>query len=160
MEVRLARLELRYDHKEITLPDTRFELSQMLHQWGLSRGPQEVGWVLSYSNEKRVHTFIEVARGTQRHLPIHLPTLLGAALASGTDRFAFIHSHPGGDLTPSPQDLEVTETIATAAALCGLYLDDHFIVTNDPTKSLSLEKTGYYVPPPHMDTDAAKYGAA
>ena len=159
MEHRLARLELRYEREE-TIPNSRRKLSETLHSWGLSRGPQEVGWVLAYSNELRLHTFVEVARGTQRQLPIHMPTLLGAVLASGTDRFAFVHSHPGGDVRPSQQDLRVTQLIADAATACGLYLDDHFIVTNDPHKYLSLEKAGYYTPAIHVDTTAEKYGAA
>jgi DNA repair protein RadC len=159
LDMRLARIELRYERHE-SLPPKTEQFVQVLHRWGLSTSPQEVGWVLCFSYEREIHSFIEVARGTQRRLPIHLPSLLGAVLVSGTDRFAFIHSHPGGNTTPSDADLDVTEQIANAASTCGLYFEDHIIVTNDPSKWLSMKKEGLYIPAEYNETEAARYGTA
>jgi len=44
--------------------------------------------------------------------------------------FALAHNHPGGDLTPSPADLEATHRVAGAAAAVGLRFLDHVIVTD------------------------------
>lgn len=79
-------------------------------------------------------------------------------LASGTDRFMFIHNHPSGELRPSGQDLEVTEQIADAAALCGLYFDDHLILTRRPDQLYSLAGAGDYIPPEYKEVVASRYG--
>lgn len=159
-ESRLARLELRYTDKRYDFPTGKQKVAAALYEWGLSRGPQEVGWVVAFDADFRVHTFIEVARGTQRLLPIHMPTLLGAVLASGTDRFMFVHSHPGSMLQPSEADMVLTKQISDAAAVCGLYFEDHLIVTNDPTQLFSFKMNGLYFPPTHVVTEASRYGGS
>lgn len=159
MEVRFARLELRYERDARILPKTKKAIATALYDWGLSKGPQEVGWVVAVDGQNRVHTIIEIARGTARRLPIHMPTLLGAVLASGTDRFVFVHSHPGArKMEASDVDITLTQQIADAAAACGLYFEDHWIVTNDPMSLFSFEEHGMYEPPQYIETEASRYG--
>jgi len=100
-----------------------------------------------------------VARGTSRNLPVHIPTLLAAVLTSGADRFVFVHNHPGGTPAASDLDIDLTQIISDAAATCGLYFEDHFIVTDDPAKYLSMVKAGIYKPPKYRETSAARFGA-
>jgi DNA repair protein RadC len=46
------------------------------------------------------------------------------------------HNHPSGDLTPSPEDIELTKQLIAAGELLGIKVLDHLIVSNQGYKSL------------------------
>ena len=46
------------------------------------------------------------------------------------------HNHPSGDLTPSPEDIELTKQLIAAGELLGIKVLDHLIVSNKGYKSL------------------------
>ncbi len=76
--------------------------------------------------EKRVVTV-----GTVNASLVHPREVFADAI---TDRAASIivaHNHPGGSLTPSQPDIEVTERLRAAGKLLGIQLFDHIIVTAD-----------------------------
>jgi DNA repair protein RadC len=141
-EVRLSRLELRVDER-VKLSGVA-DIPRYMAQRGLSLAPQETGWVLTLNNNLEVYSLVEVAKGTTCDLPVHIPTMLSAVLASGTDRFVFIHNHPGSSASPSNPDIYLTQRIADAATACDLRLEDHYIVTPDPEVWMSLRQAGLY----------------
>jgi DNA repair protein RadC len=55
--------------------------------------------------------------------------VLTAVLAVGGTSFAVAHNHPGGSLTPSEPDTEVTVRLRQAAGTVGLRFLDHVILT-------------------------------
>lgn len=55
------------------------------------------------------------------------------------------HNHPAGSLTPSSEDLEVTETLIKAGDLIGVKVIDHIIVSSNGLCSLR-ETRGYLWP--------------
>lgn len=134
---------MRWFHDQVEQP-TPGTVSRLLHKMGVSRSPQEVGWVLTAGNSGHVHSLVEVARGTARKLQLHLPTIIGAVVVSGADRFVFIHNHPGKVVTPSKADIALTQQISDAATVAGLYLEDHLIVTPHPDVYLSMKHAGYF----------------
>ena len=52
------------------------------------------------------------------------------------------HNHPSGDLTPSVQDKELTETLSQALQLVNIRLIDHFLVGNG--EFLSMRREGHF----------------
>lgn len=50
------------------------------------------------------------------------------------------HNHPSGDPSPSPQDLELTETLVKTGELLGIPVHDHIIVGK--SKYISLREKG------------------
>ena len=42
-----------------------------------------------------------------------------------------IHNHPSGDVTPSREDIKITQRIKTIGELHGIYLVDHIIIGNN-----------------------------
>lgn len=162
MDVKLTRLELITDrtisiprsgtgalvkflHGTVGVPHPTV-VSQALSYLGLSRSPQEVGWIMAFDTSGEGMAIVEVARGSSRGLPLHMPTLLSAVITTGCDRFIFIHNHRN-DPTPSDEDIELTERMADAAARVGLYFEDHIIVTNDEDVYLSFRKEGLFIAP-------------
>jgi hypothetical protein len=56
-----------------------------------------------------------------------------------------IHNHPSGDATPSPEDVRLTQDVATAGELLGIELLDHVVVGRG--QHVSLRARGLYSPP-------------
>lgn len=160
MDIKRSRLELVVDAEtprlsttgedfvdyvlgNVELP-TPGRVARYLSRLGLSKSPQEIGWVLALSNKLDAYALIEVARGGNCRLAINKPSLFAAVLATGTDRFVFIHNHPGSDPEPSDDDIDMTQEIAEGADLLGLRFEDHYIVTADPASYSSLRAMGLY----------------
>lgn len=64
-----------------------------------------------------------------------------AAILANAASIVVGHNHPSGDLTPSPEDIEVTNKLVDAGQVIGIDVLDHVIVA--PTGGfLSLQKKG------------------
>ncbi|WP_312505956.1 JAB domain-containing protein [Lysinibacillus sp.] len=51
------------------------------------------------------------------------------------------HNHPSNDVTPSPEDIDVTERLVEAGKIIGIDVLDHLILGSD--KFLSMKERGY-----------------
>lgn len=76
------------------------------------------------------------ARGTGTHVIIDRRKLFLDLLLTGTPGFILLHNHPSGDLTPSRDDYELTQSIRTIAKELNLQCISHLIVTSDNARSL------------------------
>ena len=74
-----------------------------------------------------------ISIGTLNASLVHPREVFKAALLAGAGANGVIvaHNHPAGDLSPSPEDDEVTRRIARAGALLGIPLLDHVILAPD-----------------------------
>jgi DNA repair protein RadC len=70
-----------------------------------------------------------VSRGGLVTTSVRPADVLRAALELGAVAFVMAHNHPGGDPTPSDEDLELTRAVEHAGHLIGVPLHDHVIVT-------------------------------
>ncbi len=93
-----------------------------------------------YLNEARqiVHQ-VEVAAGTIDRAPFYPREMLKPALVCNATGMILVHNHPEGQPVPSDLDLEMTKKLEGIAALLGIRLVDHLIVT--PQQAYSI-KTG------------------
>jgi DNA repair protein RadC len=57
--------------------------------------------------------------------------VLRAVLTSHAHAFILAHNHPSGDPTPSREDLAMTQAIRGAAAIVGVPLLDHVVITRN-----------------------------
>lgn len=102
--------------------------AKLLHRWGLTQSPIEQMWVIAYSANDHLRTVVTVGMGTHIDVQGHMPTLLGAVIAAGSERFMVVHNHPDGPAAPSEGDAAATLEIKVAAEHCGLWFEDHMIV--------------------------------
>ena len=65
------------------------------------------------------------------------PEVFRRALSEFTSGIFIIHNHPGGDIRPSPADIERTERLKKGADILGINLYDHIIIGNDEYFSFS-----------------------
>ncbi|MEO8398056.1 MAG: JAB domain-containing protein, partial [Chloroflexota bacterium] len=63
------------------------------------------------------------------------------AIARNCPSIILAHNHPSGDPTPSPEDIELTRTLATAGRLLDITLVDHLIIGQQ--QWVSLREQGF-----------------
>ena len=98
-------------------------------------------WVLSLDGRNGLMGARRVAQGGRHGCSVMARDILRTALVDGASAMVLVHNHPGGDPSPSSQDLEMTEAVAEAAAVVGVPLRDHVIVTSQG-KYMSLRDMG------------------
>lgn len=86
-----------------------------------------------------------VSHGTVSASLVHPREVFKAALLANSHAVLIAHNHPAGSLTPSPEDIEVTETLIKAGDLMGVKVIDHIIVSSNGLSSLR-ETRGYLWP--------------
>jgi DNA repair protein RadC len=136
-------------HKEEPMP-VHEKVPDLLIRWGLGKQSQECFWVIAYDAMMNIRNVVEVARGAYSRVRVHYPSVYAAVLAVGCERFQVAHNHPTGDPTPTRKDIDLTRTLMSGANSCGLFFEDHWIVT--PTgRSYSFANAGLLVPANYSD---------
>jgi len=116
--------------------------------WPLTIGARD-----EYDRDKETFgVFILDAKNQVRHVDVVSVGLLDAtlihprevyrkAIALGAVAIVAVHNHPSGDPTPSAEDLRITKQLIEAGKVVDIRLLDHVIVTEDPTKYISLRES-------------------
>jgi DNA repair protein RadC len=95
--------------------------------------------VIFLNARNRVAGYSEVARGTANAARLTPRDVLIPALYANAPAIVLAHNHPSGDCLPSFADRQVTRTLREAAALIGVRLIDHLIVTPTDYHSFAAE---------------------
>jgi DNA repair protein RadC len=69
-----------------------------------------------------------VAQGSVSQCPVNPRDTFRVAVREGAHGIVFVHNHPSGDASPSPDDADLTERLRAAAELVGVMARDHVIV--------------------------------
>ena len=59
---------------------------------------------------------------------VHPREVFKASILSNANSVICIHNHPGGDVTPSEQDIEVTNRLMECGKILGIEVADHLII--------------------------------
>ena len=62
--------------------------------------------------------------------------ILAVALKSFSSSIIIAHNHPSGTLTPSRQDIQITQELIEAARILDMEMLDHIIITQDSYRSM------------------------
>ena len=126
------RLELRrIPEPQTQLPKLMAEpaaVAQFLYRLGLAEAPEERFYMLCLDCRNVLIAYTEVSRGTVDRSTVHPREIFRFAILAGASRIFIAHNHPSGDVSPSPQDLKVTEALNEAGKVMGIELLDHLIV--------------------------------
>jgi DNA repair protein RadC len=74
---------------------------------------------------------VQVAEGSLSQCPVSPRDALRPAVREGAHGVVFVHNHPSGDPTPSPDDADLTERLRAAAEVVGVTARDHVVVAAD-----------------------------
>lgn len=123
-------------------------LRDMLESEGAFNRAQETFWITTYDAAAEIRSLVEVAVGSYNKVEVPFAALFSALWATGCDRFQVIHNHPASrNVKPTKTDEELTERINIAAAISGVFLEDH-IVIGPPDQWWSMQEHGQFVPSP------------
>ena len=85
-----------------------------------------------------IHT---VSIGTLNASLVSAREVFKAAILCNAASIILAHNHPSGDLTPSPEDIQVTDVLRKAGKLLDIEVLDHVIVGEEGSHS-SLRRLG------------------
>jgi DNA repair protein RadC len=88
-------------------------------------------WVAMLNKSNRVVSSQRVGQGGFDSTAVDVRMLIKIALENSASAIAVCHNHPSGSLTPSKQDIAVTQKIKNACALMDIRFLDHLIVTGN-----------------------------
>lgn len=100
----------------------------------LQRIEYEEFWILHLSRSNRILASECVSRGGTAATVVDIKLILKSALNKLSSSLILVHNHPSGNLTPSPQDDDITRRIKSGAQLLDIRVLDHVIIA----------PTGYY----------------
>lgn len=127
----LGRRNNRYLGRQVLKPSDIY--LQIRHY---SQRMQEVFLAVSLNGAHEVLSTNVVSVGTVSQSIVHPREVFAPAIEKRASALIIAHTHPSGDLTPSPQDLEVTSRIQKAGVLLGIPVLDHLIISESGCYSL------------------------
>lgn len=92
---------------------------------------QEYFYCLYLDNNKKVIANKLLFLGTLNYSMVHPREVFKEAYLVGATSIICIHNHPSGNITPSKNDIELTNNLIKAGMLLGIKIDDHLIIGND-----------------------------
>jgi len=111
------------------LNSTQAVLDYCRHRLSGERSERFLGIFLTAQNE--VTAIETLAEGTIDRVAVHPRRLLELALKHNAVGVVFVHNHPDGPPSPSPQDRRLTETLTRAARAAEITVHDHLIIGRD-----------------------------
>ena len=104
---------------------------------------RECVMVVNLNNALQPINFNVVSVGSINRSIVSIPNIFKSAITSNSYAILVTHDHPSGCLTPSRDDLAITERLQQAGALLDIPLLDHIIVGGDGEQYVSLKERGY-----------------
>lgn len=89
--------------------------------------------------QNEVINAVKINEGTVCEVAVYPQKVAEAALRFKARSVILAHNHPGGSLTPSQEDIELTRSIEAALRTIGVKLNDHIIAAGDNFVSLKRE---------------------
>ena len=127
---------IEYGKKAIRNPEELADLGLKF----LKNADREMFILVCLNTKNFINCIHLVSIGTLDKTIISPREVMKAALLSNAASIAFIHNHPSGDAKPSPEDINLTITLARCADLFQIRVLDHVIVADDGRYESLLEK--------------------
>ena len=89
---------------------------------------QEILKVAMLNNKNKSMKIKDVAKGGGNFVSTTMKSILNEAVKIEASKIILIHNHPGGDPTPSEQDLIFTKKVEQASKILGIQLLDHIVL--------------------------------
>lgn len=108
--------------------------------------PHEEFWVVLLNNRHKVIRKAKIGSGGISSVVVDVKILMRLAIENLASAMIISHNHPSGNLSPSRQDLELTNKIVGATKFFDIRLLDHVIVTPEKGKYYSFADNGDIIP--------------
>jgi DNA repair protein RadC len=95
-------------------------------------------WVMCLNTEHYIQRIMRLYHGTLNTSMVRVSEVFRLAVSLNSEAIIVAHNHPGGCVTPSPEDLEITQQLRKAGQLLDIELLDHFIIAQGRWQSLRM----------------------
>lgn len=92
---------------------------------------QEYLYLISLDSRKKLISKDLICIGSINETLVPVREIIRKSLINNAVNIILAHNHPSNDPTPSHEDLLVTEKVAEACNLSGIYLLDHLIISDN-----------------------------
>lgn len=136
-------MELKTIIKQVSKPEHAARIFQTLlkTESGIDQDKEHF-WVIGLSTNNTVKFIELVSLGGLNTAHIHPREVFRLAIAKGVHSLIAGHNHPSGNLEPSREDRQITQTLTEAGKIIGINLLDHLIIAGDAFFSLHRDEKG------------------
>lgn len=107
------------------------------HAIELFRGAKyEQFYLICLNSQKWINYSALVQEGTINEVAVYTRLIVELALRHKAHSVILSHNHPGGSLTPSKEDIDITRAIEAALETINIIVNDHIIVAGNQFVSL------------------------
>jgi DNA repair protein RadC len=93
--------------------------------------PREVFRVLFLTNRHDIIEDLELFRGSLTESVVSSREIILQAVRTNAAAVILVHNHPSGEVSPSPEDRQITSKIVQACRFVDIHVLDHIIVGKD-----------------------------
>lgn len=98
---------------------------------------KEVFLALLLDAKNRLIKDIRISEGSLTASIVHPREVFSAVVRDSAASVLFVHNHPSGDPSPSPEDIAITKRLHEAGTILGVRVLDHIIIGRDSYISLA-----------------------
>jgi len=102
---------------------------------------KEVFLALLLDAKNRLIKDIRISEGSLTASIVHPREVFSAVVRDSAASVLFVHNHPSGDPSPSPEDIAITKRLHEAGTILGVRVLDHIVIGRD--SYISLADKGY-----------------
>ena len=118
------------ENKQISSPDDVFRIVNKY----LDGADREHLVLLTLDTKNKITSINTVSIGSINTSIVHPREVFKTAILSNASSVILTHNHPSGDVTPSKEDIDITNRIKECGRILGLL--DHVIIGDDKYSSL------------------------
>ena len=99
--------------------------------------------VIVLNTRSRVIGMVDVYKGSVNTAQIRAGEIFRPAIQRNGTAIILVHNHPGGDPTPSPDDVAVTRALVNAGKMLEISVQDHLVIGHGKWVSLKERGLGF-----------------
>jgi DNA repair protein RadC len=94
----------------------------------LGEEKRELFYVVLLTNKNRKIREVKISEGSLTASLVHPREVYNPVLRESAAAVIFVHNHPSGDPTPSPEDAEITRRLKEVGDIMGVRVLDHVVI--------------------------------
>ena len=92
---------------------------------------REMFYVVLLNNKNRKIREVKISEGSLTASLVHPREVYNPVIRESAASVIFVHNHPSGDPSPSPEDVEITRRLKEVGEIIGVKVLDHVVIGRD-----------------------------
>ena len=97
----------------------------------LQKEKREIFYVVLLTNKNRKIREVKISEGSLTASLVHPREVFNPVIRDSAAAVVFVHNHPSGDPSPSPEDIEITRRLKEVGEVMGIRVLDHVVIGHD-----------------------------